>query len=666
MGPYCLGLLVGYLLHKRPHARLPKHLTWLLWLLLPPLSFTTLLLTYLWNGAYPEANMINPSPVVSAVYVAIHRTIWSSLVAWLVFACSTGRAKLLASFLSNAIFLPISRLSYSIYLVHLPVIMFRAVNLRHTLEWSDQNILWEACGNFVVSSLLGFFLNVAFESPIINLENVIFGRRRSDESGAILFASHGSSKQAHGGGIFERSKLAALSTNHPDKPMSDQLGSAQTTTNASDHSYSSSSTSSDGCEESMMSSMAAGQHTDSASPTGTRPPAASQQTRKSLKPKESASVEQIFGRAKMHAQPPRAASNLDTGPSLRRKQQLNQQQQVANMAHEDDDQPDGAQTSAGSSLSDQSMATRATGGGQGTASAARRRTSGHQDNQLAQRSLAADNHDDLYSVAAEYRHYAPGSYQQWRRALGQLENYRQPAASSNSMRSMQYATLARSQRHRQPEPLVEVTNQFGRNQHQHATNHHQNRTEPYQQRFPVAPPSGYEDVHASHHDQLFPNSSELNFNQAALDDGRSTLIQQRQLLASRRRQGRYNTLTGTGSRDWRSQFQASHSNQMQHQMNEADLLRSWDQQQALWSSSGGVAGGVGHLGDGVLHIPRIDWSNTLRRQARKGGSTLSAASATAPASASNGGSLLGRQADQSDDSKIVEELSAEAEETSAL
>lgn len=176
MGPYCLGLFVGYILHKRPTIRLPTHLTWLLWLLLPPLSFTTLLLTYLWNGAYKEPSMINPSPLISAFYIAIHRIIWTSLTAWIVFACVTNRAKLLAKFLSHHYFVPISRLSFSIYLVHMPLIMYRALNMRHTKEWTDGNILWEACGNFVTSCLLGYFLNVCFESPFINLEQALFRR----------------------------------------------------------------------------------------------------------------------------------------------------------------------------------------------------------------------------------------------------------------------------------------------------------------------------------------------------------------------------------------------------------------------------------------------------------------------------------------------------------
>lgn len=54
--------------------------------------------------------------------------------------------------------------------------MYRALNMRHTKEWTDGNILWEACGNFVTSCLLGYFLNVCFESPFINLERALFRR----------------------------------------------------------------------------------------------------------------------------------------------------------------------------------------------------------------------------------------------------------------------------------------------------------------------------------------------------------------------------------------------------------------------------------------------------------------------------------------------------------
>lgn len=194
MAPYCLGLFVGYTLLKRPLVSLPRHLSIALWLILPPLSVTTLLLTYLWNGAFDEPELINPSPLISGAYVAMHRIIWSSLIAWLVFACATGRARLLSSFLSHYLFVPLSRLSFAVYLTHLPVIMYRALNLKTTVEWTDANMLWEASGNFAVSVAVAYFINVTFESPFINLERAFCSSRHasfqsSSSSSASLSSS---------------------------------------------------------------------------------------------------------------------------------------------------------------------------------------------------------------------------------------------------------------------------------------------------------------------------------------------------------------------------------------------------------------------------------------------------------------------------------------------
>ncbi|KAG9510271.1 O-acyltransferase like protein [Fragariocoptes setiger] len=165
-----MGLAIGYWLRTRPTYRVPKRIQWLLWLTLPPVSFGTLLMTYLWNGAYSSPSMIDPSPSISALYVACHRTLWTALVAWVVFACATGCASHVNVLLSSQVFVPLSRLSYSIYLVHLPVIMFRSLNIRHTLEWNDINMLWEASGNLVASVLVAYLVNILFESPILNLE----------------------------------------------------------------------------------------------------------------------------------------------------------------------------------------------------------------------------------------------------------------------------------------------------------------------------------------------------------------------------------------------------------------------------------------------------------------------------------------------------------------
>lgn len=54
--------------------------------------------------------------------------------------------------------------------------MYRALNNHHTIEWTDSNIIWEAGGNFIASMVIGYALNIAFESPLMNIEQLIFGR----------------------------------------------------------------------------------------------------------------------------------------------------------------------------------------------------------------------------------------------------------------------------------------------------------------------------------------------------------------------------------------------------------------------------------------------------------------------------------------------------------
>jgi hypothetical protein len=714
MGPYCLGLLVGYLLRKQP-TRLPKHLTWLLWLLLPPLSFTTLLLTYLWNGAYSEPNLINPSPLVSAVYVAIHRTIWSALVAWLVFACSTGRATLLSSFLSSSIFLPLSRLSYSIYLVHLPVIMFRSLNLRHTIEWTDQNILWEACGNFVVSLILGFFLNVAFESPIMNLEKVLFGKGRNGGaiSSSCLSSSVGSKQHVTSSLYLQQNKLAATGSLsigsigvHPEKaphPTASSGGGPQTKTTAAAAAAAaaaavaalqaankipdslpstSSSNASDGCEDTNYNST---------------PPTSQELGRKSLRPKQSNSVEQIFGRAREVRHSRAASSTMNAATSrLRRQQELaandndmrEDEADSYNDHDDDDDEENGARRMSG--------ANNAAANDDQTSEGSSSSSSCSSGDQAAADSGAGPQ-DDLYTIGAEYRHYAPAGYQLWRRAMGAAANQahrfdsanqgrRQPMASSNSMRSMQYATLSRTSRPRQDlqsEPLAAWP--YGRGPHQMRRPSAESRLDrayQQQQRFneAAAPPDGYDDQLVARHEQLFPNSSELNFGHDPDNDARSTLIQQRQLLASRRRQGRYNTLTGTGTRDWRSQLQTRHQHLQQAPPSSepmdgsTDAPPAWEQQQQQqrpWLPSGESGAHLGiNVGPG-LFIPRVDLSSTLRRQARAAGQLGAGHGPMAAAATGVHGQLLfGRQQQHQSaghSAKIVEEQSpAEADETSAL
>lgn len=72
-----------------------------------------------------------------AFYEAISRVAWATALAWLVFACTHGYGGPVNWFLSLAGWQPLARMSYSIYLVHLPVQLVLAAQVRTSTYFSD-------------------------------------------------------------------------------------------------------------------------------------------------------------------------------------------------------------------------------------------------------------------------------------------------------------------------------------------------------------------------------------------------------------------------------------------------------------------------------------------------------------------------------------------------
>lgn len=63
------------------------------------------------------------SALEAGLYAGLHRTAWAAGVAWVVFACVSGRGGAVNAFLSWRAFAPLARLSYCVYLGHYAVIM---------------------------------------------------------------------------------------------------------------------------------------------------------------------------------------------------------------------------------------------------------------------------------------------------------------------------------------------------------------------------------------------------------------------------------------------------------------------------------------------------------------------------------------------------------------
>lgn len=79
------------------------------------------------------------TPIVYGLYDTLSRLTWAIALCYLIFACVHGYGGPINWFLSHPLWQPLSRLSYSIYLVHFPVIMITTATMKSSLYFSEFN-----------------------------------------------------------------------------------------------------------------------------------------------------------------------------------------------------------------------------------------------------------------------------------------------------------------------------------------------------------------------------------------------------------------------------------------------------------------------------------------------------------------------------------------------
>lgn len=111
------------------------------------------------------------------------RILWSVCVAWFVFTCATGRGGFVNRFLCWSPFVPLSRLSFGVYLVHSPFFIMMYHIARERIFFSHFTLVSQCFAVVVWSYILSYFLFIACEGPTGHLEKLVFMPvRRSADS----------------------------------------------------------------------------------------------------------------------------------------------------------------------------------------------------------------------------------------------------------------------------------------------------------------------------------------------------------------------------------------------------------------------------------------------------------------------------------------------------
>eukprot|EP00057_Strongylocentrotus_purpuratus_P034139 XP_794070.3 PREDICTED: nose resistant to fluoxetine protein 6 [Strongylocentrotus purpuratus] len=118
IAPYMVGMAMGYLLLrlKKQSFKLHPSVVIIGWCAATAIGMACV------YGLYGGYNNHPLSPTENAVYMALCRFAWAISLSWVVFACHYGYGGWINDFLSWELWIPMSRLTYSAYLLH-PIII---------------------------------------------------------------------------------------------------------------------------------------------------------------------------------------------------------------------------------------------------------------------------------------------------------------------------------------------------------------------------------------------------------------------------------------------------------------------------------------------------------------------------------------------------------------
>lgn len=136
---YFLGAIVGQALLEKRTLSLPKPVLTLFNALTLAIFVVYPFSTY-WM-IYREKMFIAQPTLWQATIYAIYLLLWSLANAWFFYKCSIDHTNVLSRFLSAKVFQPFSRLSFSLYLVHLMTIWYNAHQSRTAISLANLNEL---------------------------------------------------------------------------------------------------------------------------------------------------------------------------------------------------------------------------------------------------------------------------------------------------------------------------------------------------------------------------------------------------------------------------------------------------------------------------------------------------------------------------------------------
>lgn len=81
------------------------------------------------------------TPVESGLFTSGSRVFWSLFLCLVIYACTKGYGGVVNWFLTLKLWKPLTRLSYAIYLIHMPIMLMNVAYTRRPVYFSSRTIV---------------------------------------------------------------------------------------------------------------------------------------------------------------------------------------------------------------------------------------------------------------------------------------------------------------------------------------------------------------------------------------------------------------------------------------------------------------------------------------------------------------------------------------------
>jgi peptidoglycan/LPS O-acetylase OafA/YrhL len=172
IAPYLIGIIVAFLLQEDVDLSKKKWVRWGGYIIGATVTSTA---TYLTVGFWRHGwNLLQ-----DVMYMTFARVGFVLAIGWMMYSFHKGHGGPLKDLLSLYIWVPLTRLNYTVYLIH-PIVIF-VINYSSTTTFHYSAIYGAVrySSNIVLAYVMGIVLHLVIEKPTANLERVLLPKRNN-------------------------------------------------------------------------------------------------------------------------------------------------------------------------------------------------------------------------------------------------------------------------------------------------------------------------------------------------------------------------------------------------------------------------------------------------------------------------------------------------------